>query len=279
MPLTTPLPFRATTLNAARVLRDLELSSRCQGRRRKQTPLFADEAGRPLGHGILDRFLHEALSFAFDDAVAAVHSWHSLRIGLACSLAAAKATDAEIMLHCRWASEESLKLYRRIGDSRAIELCDKAETVTVDVTQATNLPIVDESDGFAALRERYADANMSDRAQLVIDTVHDGPLQPEGRGKRKERASPRPDTRPTATHVPSDLSPLSLQNAPGRRVLVLRAATWPAYECDEHGGAGWEAVIKCVVRGNARVHFLHATTPRGLPYADEDLQLHVLQPL
>ena len=75
------------------------------------------------------------------------------------------------------------------------------------------------------------------------------------------------------------MSPLIASTAVGRRVLVLRESTWPTYGCEEHGGLGWEAIVKSVVRGNAKVHFLYATDSQGRPYADENLQFEVLRPL
>ena len=81
-----------------------------------------------------------------------------------------------------------------------------------------------------------------------------------------------------AADVPSDLSTLTAANAQGRRVLVPRE-TWPSYECLEHNGTGWEALIEKVARGNARVRFLYATTARGVRYAESDLELSVLRPL
>ena len=87
------------------------------------------------------------------------------------ALKAALRIAQEIMLHCRWASEESLKLYRRIGDSKAIHLCDKAEKAVVDRVDMTSIPIVDESQGFAALQAQYAEANVHDRTELLADAA------------------------------------------------------------------------------------------------------------
>ena len=54
---------------------------------------------------------------------------------------------------------------------------------------------------------------------------------------------------------------------------------WPTYGCDEREGAGWEAVVQSVTRCTAVVHFVHAQTADGTPYADERLPLGVLQSL
>ena len=140
----------------------------------------------------------------------------------------------------------------------------------------TSIPIVDESEGFAALHEHYSNASLAERERLLVSRAT---------GKKRAR-DPAPETNEEAdeddnaqTPPASDLSPLRPDNATGRRVLVLRAATWPSYDCDEHGGLGWEATVQCVARGSARVHFLYAATTRGLPYADENLTFEVLRPL
>jgi hypothetical protein len=69
-----------------------------------------------------------------------------------------------------------------------------------------------------------------------------------------------------------------MANAAGRKVLVPRAV-WPDYTCDENGGTGWTALIIHAGADAATVAFVSATTPRGLPYANEDLQLSALRPL
>ena len=93
------------------------------------------------------------LAGLYDEATACVHSWHSLRSGLACALAAAGVDDATIQLICRWASPESLKAYRRLGVARNVELTDLAERVVVDTLQMPNVPIIDASEGFALLQQ------------------------------------------------------------------------------------------------------------------------------
>ena len=64
----------------------------------------------------------------------------------------------------------------------------------------------------------------------------------------------------------------------GRRVLVP-AALWPDYACDEHGGEGWEAEVQRCVRGRATVRFVHARDAQGNRYPDEHLDISQLTPL
>ena len=85
-------------------------------------------------------------------------------------------------------------------------------------------------------------------------------------------------TQPSNPAPPSDLSPLTPANALGRLVLVARE-TWPSYDCDENDGLGWSAIVKSANSTYAKLGFLHATTDRGLPYADAELTFDVLKPL
>jgi len=93
------------------------------------------------------------------------------------------------------------------------------------------------------------------------------------------RAAPSAVIAPVMDRPASDTSPLTRNNAKGRLVLVPRRL-WSSYPCSEHGGLGWEAVIRSTtLRGSARITFLTAATPTGIRYADVDLQLEVLTPL
>ena len=49
--------------------------------------------------------------------------------------------------------------------------------------------------------------------------------------------------------------------------------------CTENDGRGWTATVVARTRVAATVHFMHAATPRGIPYEDVQLTLNVLSPL
>jgi hypothetical protein len=266
-PFPSVLPFADTRSNAARYLRDIELRRPCHGAARTSMPLISDEQGRPYTHSVMDTLLQAVLHAVFGSAVAAVHSWHSFRIGLACALHEAKCPDGLIQLICRWISPESLHQYRRLGTSQHAKWCDAAERAKVDTLQLGNVPIVNNDEGFAALQ---SNAVLSARARRVLDAAHDSDKATRAGTETPEPVRPLP---------PSDTSALTLANADGRRVLVP-SSCWPDYPCDEHGGAGWEALVAAVdKRGVATVSFIRATTPRGLPYADQQLELSALRPL
>ena len=65
----------------------------------------------------------------------------------------------------------------------------------------------------------------------------------------------------------------------GGRVLVPRAV-YPTYACDENGGEGWTAFfLRCSRTGAAALRFTDATTTRGIPHEDVELQLSALAPI
>ena len=265
-------PFPSTVLfdpsrpcNAGAALRDIELEQPCRGHLRATTPLFADNIGHPYRHGPMDDLLDAALLYCFGPAAAGTHSWHSLRSGLASALKAAGCPPDEIQLMCRWLNPESLRAYARLGTSRYISWVEAAEKAVVDAVQTANLPKYDLCEGFAGLQIEYGRA-LGPRAQAVLDAADDAAVA---------------DATPTRQLTPPpDLTPLTAENCVGRRVLVP-AATWPQYRCDEHQGQGWSAtVIRYNARHNAAtVAFTDAVTARGIPYADVELRLDVLAPL
>jgi hypothetical protein len=224
---------------AATHLRDAELRACCHGADRHTTHIFTDERGDLLTHSTLDGILAEMLTFCYDKAIASTHSWHSVRIGLACALHAAGAPDEVIQLLCRWVSIESLRLYRRVGVSRNILWCDAAELATVDTRQLGNLPILDGSDSFAALQ---------------------APLNAEAAPKQA-----RPRQQAAQAQAPE-------------RVMVPREL-WPDYPCDELQGKGWEALVVGRSERGVQLAFANAKTKDGVPYQRVTLDPAVLTPL
>jgi len=117
-PFPSILPVDGQPLSAATSICHMEHESPCHGAPLgHSTPLFSTASGLPYTYAlrlyaILNRRLHQFLHAVFGRGIADTLSWHSIRIGLACALHAAACPDATIQLICRWASPESLKLYR-----------------------------------------------------------------------------------------------------------------------------------------------------------------------
>jgi hypothetical protein len=81
------------------------------------------------------------------------------------------------------------------------------------------------------------------------------------------------------TSEPVNLTPITRENAVGRRVVVPILPGWEKYECVEHDGQGWEARILSATGRSAVVEFLYATTPSGRRYKPERVSLELLRPL
>ena len=74
------------------------------------------------------------------------------------------------------------------------------------------------------------------------------------------------------------MRPITQANAKGRRVMIPHPI-FPAYECVEFGGAGWEGKIISATAYTALVKHSHAKTIKGVPYEDVRLQISALQAL
>lgn len=254
-PFPSTVPYRADPNSAGFILRQQELDDPCHGSQRDVQPLFADEAGLPYTHAVLDTLLDHMLRHCFGQGAVASHSWHSMRIGLATALKAAKVDDDVIQMICRWTNPESLRAYARHGQSLHINCVDQAEHAIIDSIQSANVPKVCNTEGNAAIHLAYA-PSISKRAQAVLDAAEDA----------------------TAAAAPADLSPLDARACVGRRVLVPRAV-YPTYACSENGGRGWTATVVHYAHGAATLRFTDASDDRGIPYGDVQLQLAVLSPL
>ena len=273
--------------NAGVQLRDIELEQPCHGVARATAPLFADDVGQPYTHQRMDDLLNDAMLHCFDAGVANTHSWHSLRSGLASALKEAGCPPDEIQLICRWLNPESLRAYSRLGMSKFITWVDAAEKTVVDAVQTANLCMYDNCEGFAGLHIEFG-RQIGARAQAILDAADDAEATPAAETTTRARG---PTTTPMAAVQaapppspplpPADLRPLTMANCEGRHVLVP-AHLWAAYPCDENGGRGWTGnIVRASNRGTAAVTvaFVSATTARGLPYEDVQLELRVLEPI
>jgi hypothetical protein len=89
---------------------------------------------------------------------------------------------------------------------------------------------------------------------------------------------PRPQRKRKSTE-PSDLSPITGDNAVGRTVLVPILPGWEKYECSEHDGLGWTARVLSATSRTAIVDFLFAVTATGRRYKPMRVPLDSLRPL
>ena len=102
---------------------------------------FCDEDRMPIvcptAYKILNDQKKLVLTDEFDPSL---FTFHSFRIYLATTLAAAGASDPEIQALCRWQSVESLKIYKRFQPRQVCDLLDKAQHAHVESYTAANLP-------------------------------------------------------------------------------------------------------------------------------------------
>ena len=264
-PFPSVLPYNAP-ISAAADLLAIELETPCHGEARAVTPLFADLNGRAFTYSVLTRELYVLLRALFGKAVADTISWHSIRIGLACALKAAGCPNDVIQLICRWACEESLHVYGRLGYSTNVAWTDKAAATTFAVAQAANLPQLDNSAAYAQL------TGWNERSAAAI----------------ADAATPRPARRDAVPAAASPVAPVrrvmlapqphppTVAFAPGDHVIVP-SHVYPSYACWEYDGAGWEALILSRHDDSAVLRFTRARTGSGRPYVDVALQVGVLR--
>ena len=83
-----------------------------------------------MKHNVIDAVLRALLRTFMD----------SFRIGLACALLAAGASESVILALCRWRSPESLRVYARFNRTTSAAWLDAAAEQAINSVQAPNLP-------------------------------------------------------------------------------------------------------------------------------------------
>ena len=144
------LPYAPTDpANAAARLRTIELTFPVRGTPRTSTALFFTDADMtPMNHSTADTLLGHLLKLHLGDD-AKRFSFHSFRIGFACTLLAAGCDGFTIQALCRWKSPESLKVYARLNPDDYAAWISKAFARRAESTTSRNLPTID-ADSFVA---------------------------------------------------------------------------------------------------------------------------------
>ena len=157
-------------INAATWLRKLELEHPTTGDTRSATPLFQLEDGKPPSSSTLDEHLKQALAQVAPD-VKHLHSWHSFRIYLACSLKAAGCQDSEIQALCRWQTLESLRIYARLNAEDYAAFLARAQATDISQIQSANIPQASGGNWGIELDASNLCAEMQ-RFELAEDAAH-----------------------------------------------------------------------------------------------------------
>ena len=249
-PFPSILPYDGLGTDAAAGIRDIELEQPCAPDARRTTPLFCDDAGTPYSYAMLHNDLRALLTALYGKKYASAFSWHSIRIGLACALCAADAPDAVIQLICRWASPDSLKVYRQMGIEKNIFWVSKAHSVTFDATRVNNIPALDRMSEMQEQSAAFAEGGGSPLADWATSP------------------SPVPRTpllRPTRSFtIPGGTVQAHSSDAEGLvglSVLVPRSY-WTASDV----GASEPARIPCVVAAECAREFCHPDGTRSRTY-------------
>ena len=249
--------------NAFRALADLELARPVHGVERRLFPLFCENDGSPVSETRAARLLDAMLLMLVSSTMAYHYTWHSFRRSLATRLRKANCPPETIMQICRWQTLESLRTYALLDGSQQLKW-HKA---------CFNLAFQEGSDEEAQIDSAPA------LAQLDQDPTWD--REEHGATAAAPATPARGGATPRSPHAPAPtqpLAPLTKDNAPRRLVLVPRAR-YPRNHCDEHNGAGWEAIVLSATGVTAMVRYLHARTADGRPYEDTREPLGALKPI
>ena len=274
-PFPVTLTYDLEPTNPAAQLRDIELRCPCHGVERETRPLFADTSGQPYTHHYLAIMLTAALTFLYGSAVAALHTLHSYRSGLATALHAAHVPDAMIQLICRWMCPESLHVYRRMGTREHDSHIRRASTSNVDVIQSTNVVRVAADEGYGSLVADLQGARGKDAQrdyERTLEAVRAAPtLTPARAHPTAARELSVPSTGPTTVEIYELLKK--------EDTVFIPKQVWPAEPCHEHAGLGWAATVVSATKHTALVRFRYARAANGAPFMDERLQTNVLRRL
>ena len=129
---------------AARELRAEEARRAVPATRRSLVPLFVcDNSDTPWTHGPLTDTFGQMMAIVCGSAeAAACYSMHSFRIYLACALLSAGASNGTIQTMLRWRSDDALRIYARINDSKYAEWLTLAGSAEVSSIRTTTTDVV-----------------------------------------------------------------------------------------------------------------------------------------
>jgi hypothetical protein len=249
-PFPSILPYDGLGTDAAAGIRDIEMEQPCAPDARRTTPLFCDASGVPYSYAMLHNDLRALLTALYGKKYASAFSWHSIRIGLACALCAADAPDAVIQLICRWASPDSLKVYRQMGIEKNIFWVSKAHSVTFDATRVNNIPALD---------------RMSEMQEQVAAFAESGDSPLAGAAASRSPASRTPILRPVHSFtIPGgtvQAHSSDTEGLVGLSVLVPRSY-WAASD----RASNEPTRIPCVVVAECAREFRHPDGTRSRTY-------------
>jgi hypothetical protein len=267
------LAYYNTPGNACAALARLEMEVPVEAKDRECTPLFIDDDGSAVTASLAVLILHSMLCSIGESSY--FYTWHSFRISLATRLGRIDCPDSKIQILCRWQSAESLLIYRRFGFEEYNKWLSRAFDVSFD-TGSLPRTQVDSAAALAAVAGLEEEEAPNTAQPVHTEPVRARTTRPQASPMRG--VPPRPQRKRKATE-PSDLSPITGDNAVGRTVLVPILPGWEKYECSEHDGLGWTARVLSATSRTAIVDFLFAVTATGRRYKPMRVPLDSLRPL
>jgi hypothetical protein len=154
----------------------IELHDPVNGAARELIPLISPDGAQPFRGTVLATLLAQMIAIVVGKERAKLYSFHSMRIFLACSLLASKATAPQIMALCRWQTEESLAIYARLNPDSYTSLLERSLRADVGSVSTANLPTLSGENTlrelFMAADEELSDAKVTAAAKKHAHWVH-----------------------------------------------------------------------------------------------------------
>ena len=151
-PLPIYLPYHSGELNAAVVLTELHLHFPPQAGAEAATPLFRKDDETSFTKAQLDSLLQCMLRQHRSPQEMIGLTWHSFRVFLAMALLECGASPAQIQALLRWQTEDSLRLYARLGKKSYGGWLLKAQSADISSVSAQDLPVFEAAHQMIALQ-------------------------------------------------------------------------------------------------------------------------------
>ena len=288
-------------MSVALAMQRLELQYPCPPGRRKDYPILFDpeappsDVPKPVIRAWLARRFAQVIEAALGKEAAALRSWHSWRVTLACALRAA--VDAQhpegrsldlIKVFGRWRSDDAVKIYGRLRSdeyARHVSASLRADAGSLEAgLEASAMESVDP----VGLFDQMAAASDADTkpevAPPAAPSASAASKRPGGaapakapRRRRRVSADSEPDrgaraavaaqAKPPARPGPAAKGCRRSSPPPPSVTVLVPASCFPTEVCNENGGRGWTATATPAAKGHVKVTFTHARDEAGRRFA------------
>ena len=279
--------------SVALAMQRLELSSPCPPELRSSYPIVFDPEAphsgtpKPVSAAWLARRFNILMEAALGPEVAAVRSWHSWRVTLACALRAAVDSNHPdgrdltlVKVFGRWRSDSAVQLYGRLSPAAyaghvSASLRADAANVTDPGAMEAAMASIDPLDVIAGVSAAAVDDGQSSLAS----------------SSEARPAAPAPAPRPPPLPIPAPKRQAKAAAAvrprtatqkrprrPGGSLVLVPARCFPDESCPENGGRGWDAVAAAPKEGTVLVTFTNARDASGRSFGGVRMLADALEP-